>query len=323
MPRHWIPSHGPRPLLAGAWCALALQALASPLHGQLPESALSVRAEAGPQVWWRSRQAPSLWSADLPQVAGAVRWRLLRPGIEGGRLDLSGDGVAWRISLVLARLDPVGMRVALDPAASRGGAGTWTIADAPAAALAVNAGQFRGGSPWGWLVHEGHELQPPGVGPLSSALVVRRSGAVELLDATEIAAARAAGDVLEAFQSYPSVLVGEGEVPVPLRAPGRGVDLEHRDSRLALCSLRDGRLLLALTRFMAPESRLARLPFGPTVPEMAAIMGALGCRRAVLLDGGLSGQMALRGSGEQPLSWPGLRAVPLGLVAYPQDGSSR
>lgn len=133
---------------------------------------------------------------------------------------------------------------------------------------------------------------------------------MELIEPAAIAAARAGGRVREAFQSYPAILAGDGQVPEPLRAAGRGVDLEHRDSRLALCALRDGRLLFALTRFMSPGSPLARLPFGPTTPEMAALMGALGCRQAVLLDGGLSGQMSLRGVQGEVLSWPGLRAVP-------------
>jgi hypothetical protein len=299
------------------WCALALHAIAAPLQAQLPESALSLRRRAGSVVWWRAEQAPARWTAARTEVASAVRWRKLRAGIDVGRLDLSGDAVAWRISVVLARVDAARLRIELQPAAEPR---AWTVDEAAGAVLAVNAGQFQEGTPWGWVVHRGRELQPPGHGPLSSVLVIRRSGAIELLDASEIAAARAGGDVLEAFQSYPSILVGDGEVPAPLRARGRGVDLGHRDSRLGICTLRDGRLILALTRFMAPQSPLARLPFGPTAPEMAAIMGALGCQRAVLLDGGLSGQMALRGNGKQQLRWPGLRSVPLGLVAYPQSG---
>jgi hypothetical protein len=46
---------------------------------------------------------------------------------------------------------------------------------------------------------------------------------------------------------------------------------------------------------------------------MSALMGALGCTKAVALDGGISGQMMVKlRSG--PLSWRGLRRVPLGLV---------
>jgi len=220
--------------------------------------------------------------------------------------------------VVLARLDPDSFRLELDTAVTAEGAAAWTIDRAEDAALAVNVGQFQAGAAWGWLVHGGAELQAPGNGPLSAALVVDREERVRLVDPAEIGEARAGGRVREAFQSYPAILADDGRVPEPLRAPERGVDLEHRDSRLALCSMRDGRLLFALTRFMSPGSPLARLPFGPTTPEMAAIMGALGCRRGVLLDGGLSGQMSLRGVAGVVLRWPGLRAVPVGLVARPR-----
>lgn len=309
----------PRPLqavLGRAWALGALTlGLAPALAAQLPSSALAVRGAGANRVWWRSDRAPAVWSAALPEVGGAVRWRALGPGLEEGRLDLSGDGVAWRIAVLLARADPARLRFSLETAAD--GAAAWTIDRAPTATLAVNAGQFRGETPWGWLVRDSRELQPPGVGPLSAALVVRHNGAVALLDADEVPAARLGGDVAAAFQSYPALLVGDGQVPEPLRTPGAGVDLAHRDGRMAVCMLRDGRVLFALTRFLSPESPLARLPFGPTTPEMAALMGALGCQRALLLDGGLSAQMQLRAR-KQVHRWTGLRAVPLGLVAYPK-----
>ncbi len=293
---------------------------APPLAAQLAPSTLAVRAAGTTRVWWRSERAPSVWAAARPEVASAVRWRTLVPGLEEGRLELTGAGVAWRIAVLLARADPARLRFALDMAP--GPADAWTIDRAPAAVLAVNAGQFRGGTPWGWLVRDGRELQAPGVGPLSAALVVRPGGRLALLDAEEIAAARGQGDILAAFQSYPALLVGDGQVPEPLRTPGLGVDLRHRDGRLAICMLRDGHLLFALTRFLSPESPLARLPFGPTAPEMAALMGALGCQRALLLDGGLSGQMRLR-AGAHALRWAELRGVPVGLVAYPEPRSER
>jgi hypothetical protein len=287
------------------------------VEAQLPESTLSVRNSRGEQAWWHSDAAPEQWPASSSAVTNAVRWKRLQPGLESGRLDLSGDGVAWRIAVVLARVEPARFRLALDTANDRNGAG-WTIDRARGAGLAVNAGQFAGASPWGWLVHGGVELQPPGSGPLSAAVVIDQGGGVELLEPHEIQRARAGGRVVEAFQSYPAILVGDGQVPEPLLRPGRGVDLAHRDARLAVCLLRDGRLLFALTRFMSPDSPLARLPFGPTTPEMAAIMGALGCRRAVLLDGGLSAQMAMTGARGASLRWPGLRAVPLGVTARPR-----
>jgi exopolysaccharide biosynthesis protein len=47
---------------------------------------------------------------------------------------------------------------------------------------------------------------------------------------------------------------------------------------------------------------------------MAAIMGALGCHTAVALDGGTSAQLQIRGPDGRPERWPGLRAVPMGVV---------
>jgi hypothetical protein len=80
-----------------------------------------------------------------------------------------------------------------------------------------------------------------------------------------------------------------------------------------------------LTRFGALGGALDALPFGPTVPEMAALLGALGARRAVLLDGGISGQLLVRerAAGDartegRARAWRGLRPVPLGLVVVPR-----
>ena len=42
----------------------------------------------------------------------------------------------------------------------------------------------------------------------------------------QIATARAAGDVIEAIQSYPTLLDASGGVPVPLRQRGLGVDID-------------------------------------------------------------------------------------------------
>jgi exopolysaccharide biosynthesis protein len=117
-----------------------------------------------------------------------------------------------------------------------------------------------------------------------------------------------------AFQSYP-VLLEHGAVVEALRSPGNGVDVEHRDARAAVGLLSDGRVLVVLTRFDALGTALGAIPFGLTTPEMAAVMGALGARDAVMLDGGISAQMLVRTATGQTHRWPGLRAVPLALVA--------
>ena len=154
----------------------------------------------------------------------------------------------------------------------------------------INAGQFSGPTPWGWLVRDGRESQPPGAGTLAMTFAVDRAGRVALLEPPELATLRAPPAL--AFQSYPALLVGEGDLPWELRAPGRGANLGHRDSRLALGLRRDGTLLVALTRFTGLGRTGEQLPWGPTVGEMAAWMraglparGAPG-RRALGADGG-------------------------------------
>ncbi|HUF34722.1 MAG TPA: phosphodiester glycosidase family protein [Gemmatimonadales bacterium] len=281
--------------------------------------ALAVKGPAGWEQWWRADRAPARWDAPLPAVAGAVRWRGLAPGAEWGELSLSGSGEAWRVRVVLTRIDPASFRLTTqETRRTDGRPGPWSIDSAPAqAVVALNAGQFTSRGPWGWVVRDGVELRPPGSGPLAPALVVDGDGEVRLIPAEEIAAARASGRVREAFQSYPALLAGEGEIPPPLREAGRGVDLDHRDARLALCLLRDGRLLVALTRFEALGGALSTLPFGLTTPETAALMGALGCRRSMLLDGGISSQLRLREPDGTVHRWRGIRRVPLALLALP------
>jgi hypothetical protein len=295
---------------------LLLISLAPAVTAQLPESGLSVRGSGGKSVvWWRSAQSPTEWKSALPALAAAVQWRKIRPGLESSSFDISGEHVGWRVRIILVRVDPAKFFIRLDSAVDDANP-AWSIDTAPAnAALALNAGQFESDLPWGWIVRAGREVQPPRPGPLSSALTIDASGHADVVDAAEIADARTRGNLLLAFQSYPAILVGDGRVPEALRGPGRGVDLKHRDSRVALGLLRDGRLLIALTRFGG-----TRLPFGPTTPEMAAIMGALGCRRAMLLDGGLSGQLMFRDAQGRANRWPGLRSVPLGLLAFPKPG---
>jgi hypothetical protein len=287
----------------------------------LPPSALAVHQGGVWREWWHSSRAPSRWDGPLPAIAGAVAWRTAVPGLDWGELRLAGTGEAWRLRVILVRVDPARVRLQLHAVVGTDGrAGPWSTGAAPSEALlALNAGQFNDGGPWGWVVHRGRERRPPGTGPLAPAVVVDSAGQVRFVPPDSIAVLRQSGEVVEGFQSYPALLVGDGEVPLPVREPGRGVDLAHRDGRLSIGQLRDGKVLIALTRFEGLGGALSALPFGPTVPEMAALMGALGCRRAVLLDGGISSQLLLRDGGEELGSWRGLRKVPLGLIALPRE----
>ena len=305
-----------------ACIAVACTAVARTVDAQaakpkpLPSARLTVWDGAAWREWWRAGRAPARWSDSLSTATGLgalARWRAVAPGVEWAELRLAGSGEAWRTRAVLVRIDPSLVRMRLETAATRGAA-AWTIDRAPASALvALNAGQFTGGSPWGWLVRDGRELLSPGRGPLAPAVVVDGDGRVSIVDAARIPSLRSGNAVAQAFQSYPALLLGDAGVPAALRRDGPRVDVAHRDARLALGVLRDGRVLVALTRFDALGGALDAAPFGLTTPEMAALMGALGARQAVALDGGISAQLLVRDpAGER--RWPGMRAVPLGLV---------
>jgi exopolysaccharide biosynthesis protein len=146
--------------------------------------------------------------------------------------------------------------------------------------------------------------------------VISRAGRLRLVSPDSIPFLRRAHDVRAAFQSYPTLLEGDGDIPVPLRQDGT-VSRTHVDARLAIGELRDGRIVVVLTRFDALGDALGGIPLGLTTPGMAALMGALGCRRAVMLDGGISAQLLVRDSAGVTRRWTGIRRVPMGLVAFP------
>jgi hypothetical protein len=273
--------------------------------------ALSVRDAHGWTTWWRRDAAPSHWN-DGDALASRVTWNKGRTGVEYGELLLHGASEAWRTRVAVVRVDPA--QVDLSLAAAFLNNERWTIGDAGAdVALALDAGQFKGELPYGWVVSDGREILKPQYAPLAGAVVVDGDGAVRVVPPESVVAERQRGTALQAFQSFP-MLLDRGEVPAPLRQSGRGVDLAHRDSRLALGTLDDGRVIIALTRFDALGKTLGRIPFGLTTPEMAAVMGALGCRSAILLDGGISGQLLVQDSVGGRREWAGTRSVPLGLV---------
>ena len=288
------------------------------LVAALPASSLSVWTGSRWEEWWRSGEAPAVWTAPIPALTERLKWRPVARGVEWGEVQLSGVGEAYRIRLVVARVDPRLVRFRLDTAFRRRGTrAAWTIGRSPREAfVALNAGQFPYSLPWGWTVLGGREFLTPRTGPLSVGVAFDTSGGVRWLTPEALRDPGRARGVVAAFQSYPRLLEAGG-VPLPLRADGGGIDVAHRDARLALGQMADGKLLIALTRFDGAGGILDFVPFGLTVPEMAAIMGGLGARNAVLLDGGISSQLLIREAGTVH-RWRGLRPVPLGLVVLPR-----
>ena len=235
-------------------------------------------------------------------------------GVEGSELSLAGSGEAWRTRLILVRLRPDHLVFSLDTSWSESGTPKWNVDRAPAdAVFAMNAGQFRSMLPWGRVVLDGHQYLRPERGPLAVTVGIDSAGRVHWTPDGELLPS----GIAWAFQSYP-VILRDREVPPALRRADGLLDVAHRDARLALGRLPDGSLLVAMTRFDGLGGILKSIPFGLTVPEMAAVMGALGASDAVLLDGGISAQL-LAGAGPLRITMEGWRNVPLALVARPRN----
>lgn len=282
-------------------------------HHPSPGSALSVHRKNGWTTWWSSDNAPRRWSAPDSVLQSVVELHGRRLAFT--EISIAGSGEAWRTRLVVVRLDPRALRLELDTAAENGYP-AWRLDRVPAdAVFAINAGQFGTKYPWGLVLLEGHQYLAAGAGALVTTIAIDSGGAVRW--ASGDSSARVARGAQWAFQSYPTLLRG-GDVPLPIQDEGRGVDLGHRDARVAMGLLPDGNLLFVMTRFDALGTHLGFVPFGLTVPEMAAVMGALGARDAVLLDGGVSAQMLIREDDGMTHLWRSLRAVPLALVARPR-----
>jgi len=302
---------------SGRRVTATLVAAALILAGAAPAAASTLAIQQGNEwrTFWNSERAPSRWSAADPTLVRALKWHRLAKGLEWATVRLACPAPVWRARLIVARVDPreVRLSLAMDLTDMRP---AWSIDRAPRdAILAVNAGQFVS-APWGWVTMDGAQRFRPGYGPLSSAISVDAAGNVRwahgdsLLDPTGVVAG---------FQSYPTLLAGDGAVPLALRSATGGVSLTHRDARLAIGETRDGKLLIAMTRFDVMGDMGGGVPLGPTTPEMAAILGALGASDAMMLDGGISAQLLLRDpSKKAPLRWPGIRKVPLALIVRPR-----
>lgn len=300
------------------WCGIIAHAGSAQRardSAPLPVSALAVRVSDGTwHTFWSSASAPSVWR-DAP-LARRVQWKVGAAGVEWGELSLAGTGEAWRTRVIVARFNPANVTLRLDTAFTAAHVQDWSLDRAPPdAVLAVNAGQFEVTMPWGWVVLNGRQWLSPQSGPLAAALAQDSAGRLYWLRGTAVkrfAAAR--HDVRWAFQSYP-VLLAEGVVPEALRRARRGIDVAHRDARAAICLDQQGGVIVVLTRFDAMGESLGFIPFGLTTPEMAGVMGGLGCRDAMLLDGGISAQLRLRDASGRVHDWSGTRKVPLALVA--------
>jgi hypothetical protein len=181
----------------------------------------------------------------------------------------------------------------------------------------MNAGQFKETGPWGWLVIDGEERRNPGRAPLGIGMKIDTAGRLAWVRRGKEEEARGDRAIAFAFQSFP-LLLFDRRVPPAVRDPGI-TDMGHRDARLVMAEADDGSLLFILTRYAALGTMAERVPIGLTTPESVVLVAALGMRHAVMLDGGISAQLSVHDSTGMVARWPGLRRVPLALIAFPRE----
>lgn len=296
--------------IRAAHCALCLLILVRPssearaqrtvLSATIDTAEVRLGASAMP-----TRTPPSATS----RLYAALTWHSVQPGLDRTTLPLMAGALGTSVDAIIVRVDPSRFHFVLDWRTELNGmTGTWTVDSAPeAAALAVNAGQFRETGPWGWLVMNGVEERGAARAPLAASVRVDSAGALHW---------DTSGSALFGFQSFP-LLVRDHAVPARLRDP-EYVDMNHRDSRMIMAERDDGTLLFVLTRFGSLGEVAQRVPIGLTTPESLMLVWALGARNALMLDGGTSGQLMVRDHAGVITRWPGLRRVPLALYAVPR-----
>lgn len=258
------------------------------------------------------------WAAFLIALMSSISWHSVRPGLERAEFALAPSGLLARVQVIALRIDPCHIRLsAMERLRDGGLRNAWTIDSIPAnAVVALNGGQFKATTPFGWSVTDGIEERPPGTGSLTMAMTVDNGGMPRLLTPDEIPGYR--GHVATAIQSYPTLLI-DGALPHQLLPASHEIDLAHRDSRLAIGTTADGLVIVALTRFAGSTGTVGTLPYGPTIPELARLMQQLGATRSVGLDGGISSQLTVREANGRLTKWTNWRTVPVGIVGTPSD----
>ncbi len=291
---------------------IAVFSTTSPLHAQIQ---LTVHV-AGASYALSRKELPR--RTEPHTFATALRWDTLQPGLELTEFTVEAGRLGADVRVIALRVDPQQFDFTLEhhTKANRM-TGAWTVdAVAGDVAFAFNAGQFKETGPWGWLVMNGEEHRDPGYGPLSLGVAFDSAGPVRWIPFGKLENTRHDRSIRFAFQSYPTLLV-DGLVPT---LPDRKdlLDRHHRDARLILAADQSGRLLLLLTRYDGLGPATGRVPIGLTVPESIVLVGAMGARHAVMLDGGVSAQLLVRDRAGSTRTWKGMRAVPLALVARPR-----
>lgn len=238
-----------------------------------------------------SSQAAS--SADAPDSVCADAWREVEPGLRQRNLCSDGDATVQQVEVDAARWALDAVRVAPTTAPA--------IARDRGVPFAINANFFDPErKPLGVIVSEGKRLQRPHPVSWQSIFYTTSGLKAAIVLPEQWAAVR--DDAAMAVQAGPR-LVADGRAT--------GATRGNPSLRSGICLTSDERMIF----FATTMRRLYDVDEMTELATRTEDQGGLGCRDAMLFDGGPSAQMYLAGS---DISIEGDR-VPVFVIARPRD----
>ena len=222
--------------------------------------------------------ARAAWPGPDAGISGAITWKQAAPGMRMGKLVLGREYGVSEFSLVLLEIDPDLVEMTVHYSEERRYCGQWLRN------LGLNAcinGSLFASKPLGLVIHDG-KIEVTRHRRMLGYLVAPKDGRPRVL----VGKSFAAGDIREAVQSFPA-LIRDGEILDSVRgtSPRRDrFDSDVAARRTVVGEDDKGHLLFAVTD---------TLTGGLSFSELATLLGALGWKQAVCLDGGASAQLSL------------------------------
>ena len=238
-----------------------------------------------------------VWKQEHISLLHRVRYEPVAEGVRVGRLTLKHEhGNVFSAVFVEANPEHASLRVLVNDDSADGTSFVHEMAAARNALAAINGGFFDSDGALGLVLSRGNLVQRPNAG---AGYLLVQSGKPLILN--EKHASLAGAD--EGIQCGPVLLV-DGRLSDDLRRSGRTAAVARRS---AAALTHDGNILLLST-----DVELG----GLTLKQLAMVLGGLGARHALALDGGASAQLYVRDIGVAARGWDKV-PVGVGLFAKP------
>ena len=272
-PRRW-----PWAMLLVVLCCGGGTALLHALQDMALEVAQNM-ARYGDLAW---QNPEGTWVSLTPQQASAqswgagrgflvVEWETLVPGLQWAELPLKHAPNPIGFSAFLLRVDPAQHTLRLGSLKAFHRGSVEEIATENGMNIAINAGYFSEEGPVGLLKMKG---KAQGTRNRWAAHLLLSPSDVRILNQKNVDTSSA----YEAMQGFPAIMSG-GRTYGYMRHGGRGFDVLKVERRSAICVGEDGWMFWLATDTVAS---------GLSLNELASLLGGLGCRDAMGLDGGTS-----------------------------------